>query len=151
MAAAVPDVGESMFDWIVKRSTGGEMPMEFLDDGTTTITIDEHDSLYDAETLARMMEIGLRPFAIAGATTPLTPAAWRSLPSSYLVATDDVVIHPDTQREMAELTDTVVEVQASHQMHISHPESVAAVISSVLCGPARWRGAPAADPDPPRR
>jgi len=132
VAAAVPDVGESMFDWMVKRPTGQEMPMEFLDDGTTTITVDVDNSPYDAEVLARLLEIGLRPFAIAGATTPLSTAAWRTVPSTYLVATDDDVIHPDTQREMAARTGTVVEVESSHQMQLSHPAVVAAVISETL-------------------
>ncbi len=132
VAAAMPDAGESMFDWIIKRSTDQALPMELLDDGTTTITIDIDNSPYDAETLARLLRIGLRPFAISGATTALSAAAWRSLPTTYLVTTDDDVIHPDTQREMAERAGTVVEIEAHHQVQLSHPEDVAALIVGAM-------------------
>ncbi len=103
-----------------------------LDDGTTTITIDIDNSPYDAETLARLLRIGLRPFAISGATTALSAAAWRSLPTTYLVTTDDDVIHPDTQREMAERAGTVVEIEAHHQVQLSHPDAVAALIVGAM-------------------
>lgn len=132
IAAAMPDAGESMFEWIIKRPTDQNLPMEFLDDGTTRIAIDVDNSPYDADTLARLIRIGLRPFAISGATAALSAAAWRTLPSTYLVTTDDDVIHPDTQRQMAQRAGTVVEIEAHHQVQLSHPEAVAALIVTTL-------------------
>ena len=132
VAAAMPDVGESMFDWVTKRPTGFEMPMEFFEDGTCLVGFDENDTRYDPETLARMAKIGLRRFAIAGSVTPLTSAAWSSLPSTYVVASSDGVIHPDTQREMAARAGAVTEIDAQHQVHLSHPDAVAAVIAGLL-------------------
>ena len=90
LAAAMPDTGETMFELVSKRDTGVEMALAFLDDGTSTLVIDEDDPPYDAETMARLTEVGLRPFAIAGVMAPLSTAAWTTVPSTYLVATDKV-------------------------------------------------------------
>lgn len=132
LAAAMPDAGESMFEWVTKRPTGREMPLEFSDDGMSMVIVDENDSPYDPGTTARLMQIGLRSFAIAGVTTPLTNAAWTTLPSTYLVATEDTTIHPDTQRQMAARADTTVEIDTEHQVIISRPDDVAELITRVV-------------------
>ncbi len=134
LAAAMPDIGESMFEWVTKRPTGREMPLEFSEDGQSMVIVDHDDSPYDADTLARLLEIGLRPFAIAGVTTPLTTAAWTSIPSTYLIATEDTTIHPDTQRQMAARADTTVEIDTEHQVIISRPDAVAELITRVVSG-----------------
>ncbi|GAA4905848.1 pimeloyl-ACP methyl ester carboxylesterase [Nonomuraea thailandensis] len=55
--------------------------------------------------------------------------AWRHRPSWYLVATADRMIPPQAQRRMAERAGaTVVEVIASHAVHISQPAAVADLI-----------------------
>jgi pimeloyl-ACP methyl ester carboxylesterase len=56
-------------------------------------------------------------------------AAWRQKPSYAIVATQDRVLHPDTQRMMYKRAHaSTVEIAASHAVHVSHPEEVAAVI-----------------------
>lgn len=42
------------------------------------------------------------------------------------------MIHPDTQREMARRAGSVTEIDAEHQVILSHPEEVAALITSLL-------------------
>src|SRR5882724_11896149 len=51
--------------------------------------------------------------------------AWRSLPSWYLVATNDEAIPPDAERMFAErMRARTVEVAASHVAMVSHPGEV---------------------------
>ncbi len=132
LAACMPDVGESMFDWVSKRPFPDPTPMEVFEDGTSLLTLDDEDLPYDEVTLARLRSVRLRRFALAGVMTPLTAAAWSSVASTYLVATQDTMIHPETQREMARRADTVTELDAEHQVILSHPEAVASLITSLL-------------------
>jgi pimeloyl-ACP methyl ester carboxylesterase len=55
--------------------------------------------------------------------------AWRSKPSSYLIATEDRMIAPSAQRAMAQRAGaTTVEVAASHAVYMSQPAQTAALI-----------------------
>ena len=52
--------------------------------------------------------------------------AWKSLPSWYMVASDDQALPPDAERLFAKrMGATVVEVPSSHLAMVSHPEDVA--------------------------
>lgn len=130
LAAAMPDVGESMFDWTSKRP-GLDVPMTFADDGTCSLDLGGVASPYDELTMSRL-DGALRPFALAAVMAPVTSAAWSTVASTYLVTTEDTLIHPDTQREMAQRAGAVTEVAAEHQVILSHPTFVAQMISSLL-------------------
>jgi pimeloyl-ACP methyl ester carboxylesterase len=55
--------------------------------------------------------------------------AWKSLPSWYLVATEDQAIPPDAERMFASrMGATTIEVASSHVAMVSHPDEVAALI-----------------------
>jgi pimeloyl-ACP methyl ester carboxylesterase len=59
--------------------------------------------------------------------------AWKSLPSWYLVATDDEALPPDAERLFAKrMGATVVEVSSSHLAMVSHPKDVVQLIESAL-------------------
>jgi pimeloyl-ACP methyl ester carboxylesterase len=65
--------------------------------------------------------------ALAGA---ISEPAWRSKPSWYLVATEDRMIPPPAQHQMATRAGaTVTEAAGSHAIYISQPEAVAALIA----------------------
>jgi pimeloyl-ACP methyl ester carboxylesterase len=56
-------------------------------------------------------------------------AAWKSLPSWYLVAINDNAIAPDEERFFAKrMGATTVEVASSHVAMVSHPDEVANLI-----------------------
>lgn len=56
-------------------------------------------------------------------------AAWRQKPSYAIVATQDRILHPDTQRMMYQRAHArTVEIASSHAVQLSHPEEVAALI-----------------------
>ena len=69
------------------------------------------------------------PPAAAAFGTPVSQAAWRSRPSWYVLATEDRIIPPAAQRQMATRANAVItEVRGSHAVYISQPEAVADAI-----------------------
>jgi pimeloyl-ACP methyl ester carboxylesterase len=69
--------------------------------------------------------------ALAGSTfnDVMGVPAWKSLPSWYLVATEDQAIPPDAERLFASrMGATTVEVPSSHVAMVSHPAEVAQLI-----------------------
>ena len=61
------------------------------------------------------------------------PAAWKTLPSWAVVATEDVTIGADALRFFAQRAgSTAVEVQASHVVMISQPDAVTDLIRTAL-------------------
>ena len=57
--------------------------------------------------------------------------AWRSLPTWYLVSTNDQAIAPDEERFFAQrMGATVVEVASSHVAMVSHPDEVTRLIQA---------------------
>lgn len=73
----------------------------------------------------------LRPFACVGwdLVTTSAPPAWRLVPTTYVVCTQDRGIPPDDQRKMAEQAGDVVELDTSHSPFLSRPRQVADVIA----------------------
>ncbi|MBW9111807.1 alpha/beta hydrolase [Microbacterium ureisolvens] len=81
------------------------------------------------KTLARTMAASQRPGSYASLITPSGPPAWQSIPSWYMVATQDRIIPPEAERVMAERAGaTTVEVNTSHVPMISKPAAVIALI-----------------------
>jgi pimeloyl-ACP methyl ester carboxylesterase len=65
--------------------------------------------------------------SVFGASVPT--AAWKTIPSWYLVSQDDHAINPELERFYAKrMKATTSEVKASHVAFISHPDVVAKVI-----------------------
>lgn len=80
---------------------------------------------------ARVLAAAQKPVNSVSFATKAGVQAWASLPSWYLVATDDQIIPPDGQRAMAGLIGaTVVEVPSSHVPFISHPDEVTSLIET---------------------
>ena len=70
-----------------------------------------------------------RPGALAALLTPSGPPAWATIPSWYLVASQDRIIPPEAERAMAERAGaTTVEIRSSHVAMMSHPEVVVKLV-----------------------
>ena len=70
-----------------------------------------------------------RPAAVAGFGEPSGPPAWRDIPAWAVIGTQDRIITPGSQRQMAERAHaTIVEVDASHVSMISRPDAIVDVI-----------------------
>jgi pimeloyl-ACP methyl ester carboxylesterase len=75
---------------------------------------------------AKVMFAVQQPVAGAAFSDVMGTPAWKSLPSWYLVATNDEAIPPDAERMFAQrMGATVVEVASSHVAMVSHANEVA--------------------------
>ena len=73
-----------------------------------------------------------RPIDAAALGEPSGEPAWRTIPSWYLVASNDHAIPPATERFMAKRAGaTTVEIAPSHVAMISHPAVVTDLILDV--------------------
>lgn len=76
-----------------------------------------------------VLAAGQKPAAFFTNLEPSGPPAWASLPSWYVLGTQDLVIPPDTQRAQAERAGShITEVKAGHLPMISKPLGVVKVI-----------------------
>jgi pimeloyl-ACP methyl ester carboxylesterase len=86
----------------------------------------------DLET-AQVMAVAQRPFTETAFGAPSGPVAWRSVPSWYLLGTEDRAIPPATQRYMAErATASIVDIAASHASMVSQPDAVTELIRTAV-------------------
>jgi pimeloyl-ACP methyl ester carboxylesterase len=90
-----------------------------------------HDSFaadVDAKQAAFMADSQV-PWGVDALGGTISEAAWASKPSWYLIATDDRMIPPPSQREMSGRAGATVEVAAgSHAIYVSQPAAVAELI-----------------------
>ncbi|MFC9918691.1 alpha/beta fold hydrolase [Agromyces binzhouensis] len=76
-----------------------------------------------------VMAASQRPAALQALFTPSGEPAWESIPSWYVVASQDHTIPPEAERVMAERAGaTTIELDSSHVAMMSHPGAVADVI-----------------------
>jgi pimeloyl-ACP methyl ester carboxylesterase len=81
------------------------------------------------EDTAAVMAAAQRPWSAAAFGAPSGPPAWKTLPSWYLLGTEDKAIPSALQRFMAERANaTIVEVPASHVSFVSQPEAATRLI-----------------------
>jgi pimeloyl-ACP methyl ester carboxylesterase len=79
--------------------------------------------------LARFMAAGQRGVAVSGLVTPPGVPGWRTIPSWYLVASNDATIPPAAELAMAARAGAhTVEIASSHFAMISHPDEVVELI-----------------------
>ena len=145
VAAFAPAAGESLLDLSTrfpKTPLGPALrPATFSTGGTGSgvelyLTPDRYHEVFAADLPERATALAAaaqRPVAAIAFEQPVTAAAWTTLPSWFVVATADRVIHPDAQRFMARRcgADTV-EVDASHAVARSRPAEITTHIRAAL-------------------
>lgn len=121
----LPEPGESL------SAFGGEEPPPFLDidpeGGTFTV---RQEAL--AETFLQDCDAEVRRGAadrtarqsLSVLGEPVRSAAWRDVPSTYLVCADDRGTPAERQRAFADRAGTVVELRAGHHPFLSQPAAV---------------------------
>jgi pimeloyl-ACP methyl ester carboxylesterase len=78
---------------------------------------------------AAVMAASQRPAALQALFTPSGEPAWKTIPSWFVVASQDHTIPPEAERAMAARAgSTTVEIRSSHVVMMSHPGEVADVI-----------------------
>jgi pimeloyl-ACP methyl ester carboxylesterase len=84
------------------------------------------------EEATQILAVSQRPFA-AIFEERAQAAAWKTLPSWYVVATEDKAIPPDGERHMAQrMGAQTIEVDASHSIALSQPAAVAELIRTAV-------------------
>jgi pimeloyl-ACP methyl ester carboxylesterase len=80
---------------------------------------------------AQVMYAVQQPLATSALAEVMGIPAWKTLPSWYLVATDDQAIPPDAERLFASrMGAATVEIPSSHVPMVSHPGEVAQLIKT---------------------
>lgn len=143
VAAMAPDEGETMLD------VAADYPRTLILDALRPASIAPSEAeqdfiiapeLYRAafaadlpEKQTRVFAATQRPFVGAALATPSGPAAWKTLPSWYAVATADQAIHPDQERFYAKrMGATTIEVNASHSIAVSRSGEITKLIQRAL-------------------
>ena len=84
---------------------------------------------------ARVMAVTQKPVHGSVFTTAVPGGAWKTIPSWYIVASDDQAINPDLERFYAKrIGATTTEIKSSHVAFLSHPREVAKVIEAAASG-----------------
>jgi pimeloyl-ACP methyl ester carboxylesterase len=81
--------------------------------------------------LAAASAARLQPQSLASFTTPQTQAAWRALPSAYLLCEQDRAIPPSAQEAMSDRAGRVVRLASGHSPFLSQPGGVVAFLEQL--------------------
>jgi len=133
IAAFAPDTGESVSSLIANPPPGASVPPILPPvDGFLLLDKARFAASFaadvDAKSAAFMADSQV-PWGVAALTGAVTSPAWKVKPSFYLVATDDRMIPPPAQRQMAKRAGaTVTETKGSHALYVSKPKVVADII-----------------------
>ncbi len=151
--AFIPDEGETVFQIL-----GGSGSAIAVPDPTTVLDLAGYpgapegdvEAFLKADTVHKSFAQDLpeedrwlivasqRPITLGANLAPSGVGAWKTLPSWAVVGTEDLVIPPATQRQMAERAGaTISEVEGSHVSMVSHPQ---ATIDAILAAVASVAG-----------
>jgi pimeloyl-ACP methyl ester carboxylesterase len=134
ITAFAPDKGESVESLIKNPPPGGPVPPILApQDGYLFLDRAKFRASFAAdvsEEKAAFLANSQVPWGVNALAGSVSEPAWKTKPSWYLVATEDKMIPPPAQRQMATRAgSTVTEAAGSHAIYISKPEAVAALIA----------------------
>ena len=131
LTAFVLDEGESLFaacgsmdpPWWIRSADG-----ERLTAGTPT------DIFYNdcAPQVAARASAALRTQSIASFMQPVTEVAWRHIPSTYVLCTNDQAIPLFAQEQMSARCGEVLSITSDHSPFLSHVEELGELVASVV-------------------
>ncbi|WP_269856906.1 alpha/beta fold hydrolase [Streptomyces sp. RPT161] len=92
------------------------------------------------ESTTKLMAVTQRPAATTAFSQPAKVAAWKHIPSWFLVAKQDKTINPNQERFEAKRAGShTVEINSSHVAMIAHPEAVTDLILQAATAAASTR------------
>ncbi len=137
IAAFMPSPEESMFE-VASEAPNPEMNalLTFRDDGLVDLDAeaDVKLSLQQApkEAVDFFLENAGKPMSLHGMDGSVTGAAWRTIPSTYVVCTEDRSLRPEAQLVWAKTRATdFVEWPSDHCPQHSHPDWVAELLADL--------------------
>ncbi|MGY4648975.1 alpha/beta hydrolase [Mycobacterium sp. URHB0021] len=122
------DIGESLLDTITEPP-----PWWNINGDTMTADCPVETFYHDvpAEEADRAVA-RLRPSSYSIVTDRLTAAAWRDIPSTYVICDQDHAITPAVQEHLARRSTNVRRLPTSHSPMLSRPAEVAQIIAEVM-------------------
>src|SRR4029077_14065744 len=135
VAAFAPDAGEAL-GGLIERFSPSPLATALVPDSAGFLYIDRskfqegfaNDLTKDE---AALLAATQKPIAGAIFGEGLKAAAWKTIPSWYVVSTQDNAINPDLERFMAKrIGAETKEIKASHVSFISNPAGVAKVVEA---------------------
>jgi pimeloyl-ACP methyl ester carboxylesterase len=134
IAAFAADQGESVSSLIANPAPGAPVPPILPpQDGFLFLDRSKFAASFAADVapeLAAFMADSQVPWGVEALAGAVSKPAWRVKPSWYLVATEDRMIPPPAQRQMAKRAESrVVETPGSHSVYVSQPKVVADLIT----------------------
>jgi pimeloyl-ACP methyl ester carboxylesterase len=120
-------------DSLLSAAGGAPLPWwQVRDDGFVDPDNPERIFFNDLpSSVAATAAAALRPQSYRAFNDEQAAAAWRTIPSTYLVATDDHAIPADAQRAMAQRCGRTFELISSHSPFLSHPDYVASLLREI--------------------
>jgi len=141
VAAFAPDLGETVGQLLAMNPGSQAAPPNltfrpYPGGADVYITPSAFHSVFCADLPAKtaaVMAANQRPIDAAALGEPSGEPAWKTIPSWYLVASNDQAIPPATERFMAKrAAATTVEIASSHVAMTSHPGAVIDLVRDVV-------------------
>ena len=141
LAAFAPEAGEPIGAFGDKYPT--DLGKALVTDAAGYLSVDpaKFRAVFAADLPKRETDIAAvtqKPIigTIFGQSVPV--AAWKTIPSWYVITTQDHAINPDLERFYAKrMKAHTTEIASSHVVFISHPREVAKVIAEAAGAPAK--------------
>jgi pimeloyl-ACP methyl ester carboxylesterase len=125
ISSYLPEIGQSL------SSFGGEEPAPFLEvdpeAGTFTVRAEALAGtfLQDCEAEIQREALGRTALqSLAVLEQPVNAAAWRHVPSTYIICAEDRGTPAESQREFAARAGSIVELDSGHHPFLSQPAAV---------------------------
>jgi pimeloyl-ACP methyl ester carboxylesterase len=139
LTAMIPDTGDSL-----ASITSGPAPwVRVTEDGYVELLTDQLDELFlqdcDQEAKDGAHQRVARQSALAF-SQQVRGAAWRSIPSTYIVCAEDLAIPLEMQRVMAQKTGHVIELPTGHHPFLSRPAALAGALAAIAPRPGARTG-----------
>jgi pimeloyl-ACP methyl ester carboxylesterase len=137
LAAFMPDGEDEVVSFLMGNCTPEFMAaVMFGDDGRGRIDSEMAKKVAFQQAPAEVADWAasqLRPMSMGGGGSPTVDGvAWRSIPSTYVVCSEDRTIQPEAQRRWAtERASESVEVPFDHCPQLSHPAEVADLLAKL--------------------
>jgi pimeloyl-ACP methyl ester carboxylesterase len=131
LAAFAPDKGDTM----LSLTGGGDAPWIHAEDGLLSVEPGWGRRLFYSGCGPRTAldaERRLLPQSAASFAQEVRRTAWRSIPSTYVVCSEDRAIPPGAQRRMGAAVGEVVELKAGHSPFLSDPSAVADLLDTLV-------------------
>jgi pimeloyl-ACP methyl ester carboxylesterase len=134
VAAIVPDEKETVGEVFTRAAPHPKAP-RLAPDGDGLLWITERDAreavAHRSPQEATRIAAAQKPIAAACLGEPMGRPGWREKPSWFLIAEEDRMVAPETQRFQAErMRSTVTSVKADHLPLASHAEAIVAMIAA---------------------